>query len=52
MVRETLRGLVKVKIDDNKEKALQEYSVDKIKIIKNNYKEEKNFDEEMLKNLE
>lgn len=47
-----LRGLVKVKIDDNKEKALQEYSVDKIKIIKNNYKEEKNFDEEMLKNLE
>ena len=47
-----LRGLVKVKIDGDKEKALQEYTVDKVKIIKNNYKEEKNFDEEMLKNLE
>ena len=48
-----LRGLVKVKIDDNKEKALQEYPVSKIKIIKNNYKnEDKNFDEEILKKLE
>ena len=48
-----LRGLVKVKIDDNKEKALQEYTVSKIKIIKNNYKnEDKNFDEEILKKLE
>ncbi len=50
-----LRGLVKVKIEDNKEKALQEYPVEKIKIIKNNYRQEnksENFDEEMLKKLE
>jgi len=50
-----LRGLVKVKIDDNKEKALQEYPVQKIKIIKNNHKQEDKteiFDEEMLKKLE
>ncbi len=47
-----LRGLVKVKVEDNKEKALQEYSVSEIKILKNNHREEKNFDEEMLKNLE
>lgn len=50
-----LRGLVKVKIEDNKEKALQEYPVKKIKILRNSHKqEEKNekIDEEMLKNLE
>lgn len=50
-----LRGIIKVKIDDNKEKALQEYPVKKVKIIKNNYKpDEKNekIDEEMLKSLE
>lgn len=50
-----LRGLVKVKIDNDKEKALQEYSVKNVKIIKNNHKREnktENFNEEMLKSLE
>ena len=50
-----LRGMVKVKIDDNKEKALQEYPVKKVKVLKggrrHEQKEEK-IDEEMLKKLE
>lgn len=50
-----LRGLVKVKIEDSKEKSLQEYPVSKIKILKNNHRRDdknENFDEEMLKKLE
>ena len=50
-----LRGLVKVKIGDSKEKALQEYPVAKVKILKNSQRrDDKNekIDEEMLKKLE
>lgn len=50
-----LRGLLKVKIDSEREKALQEFSVSEVKILKNNHRREdknENFDEELLKNLE
>lgn len=50
-----LRGLVKVKIEGEKEKALQEYPVKKVKIIKNNRRretKEEKINEEMLKKLE
>lgn len=50
-----LRGILKVKIDSEKEKALHEYPVSAVKILKNNYKNDENIekiDEEMLKKLE
>ena len=50
-----LRGMVKVKIDDNKEKALQEYPVKKVKVLKDGRRHEQKgekIDEEMLKKLE
>jgi len=49
-----LKGIIKVKIEGgNKEKALQEFNVKDIKIIKNAYQEyDKKVDMEMLKKLE
>ena len=50
-----LRGLVKVKIDSEREKALHEFSVSEVKILRNNHRHEdktENFDEELLKTLE
>lgn len=50
-----LRGLVKVKIDSEREKALHEFSVSEIKVLRNNHRHEdksENFDEELLKTLE
>ncbi len=50
-----LRGMLKIKLDDGRDKAAQEYPLDKVKLLKNNRRrEEKNekIDEEMLKNLE
>lgn len=49
-----LKGLVKVKIDDDKDSALQEFPVNEIKIIKNanHAHHHEKIDEEMLKKLE
>lgn len=50
-----LRGLVKVKFEDNKDKAAQEYPVNKVKILKshrNREEKKENFNEEIPKNLE
>ena len=49
-----LKGLVKVKVDGDKEKALQEFSVDKIKILKRAYSDydDERFDSQSLKDLE
>lgn len=51
-----LKGLLKVKIDDDNEKALQEFKVDDIKILKKSNKkvdkDEESLDEEILKTLE
>jgi cell fate regulator YaaT (PSP1 superfamily) len=51
-----LQGVVKVKIDDEKEKALQEFKVSEVKVLKRPSrkpeKEKENFDEEILKSLE
>lgn len=50
-----LRGLVKVKIDNDKEKALAEYPVKSVKILKSNRRRETNeekINEEILKKLE
>jgi len=50
-----LKGILKVKIDDEKEKALREFKVEEVKVLKNGGRireKEENFDEEILKNLE
>jgi len=49
-----LKGLVKVKIDDEREKAVQEFRVDEIKILKRSTQDKnaEKIDEEMLKSLE
>ncbi len=50
-----LRGLVKVRFEETGEKALKEFHVDDIKILKSNRKREEKtekIDEEMLKSLE
>ena len=50
-----LKGLLKVKIESEKESALHEFKVDEVKLLKHPKRHEKNdefFDEEILKNLE
>ncbi len=47
-----LKGLVKVKIDGDKEKALHEFPVDKIKILKRAYSDYDDFNDKSLKDLE
>jgi len=50
-----LKGILKVKIDDEKEKALREFKVEEVKVLKNGGRireKEENFDEEILKSLE
>ena len=44
-----------MKYDSEREKALQEFSVSEVKVLKNNHRHEEkteNFDEELLKSLE
>ena len=49
-----LKGIVKVKIETEKETVYQDYHVDEIKIIKNGkvVEDEEKIDEDLLKNLE
>lgn len=51
-----LQGVLQVKIDDDKEKALQSFKVSEVKLLKKPNKrvdkQEENFDEEILKSLE
>ena len=51
-----LKGILKVKIDDEKEKALQDFKVEEVKVLKRpsrrQEKEDEIFDEEILKSLE
>lgn len=50
-----IKGMLKVKIEGDKESALQDFRVDEVKLLKRSAKRQKkdeNFDEEIAKNLE
>lgn len=47
-----LKGMLRVKIDDDKEKLLQDFHVSEVKILKRAVEVEENLDKEILKRLE